>query len=199
MIKSFVKIGGGGNLSPLASCARNNEYQSVDRSLTGNYLLVLFLFSTLFAVSCSKVPEGMPKTYPCTIKVVNGSEPIIEANIVLHAETPIADVVSSGITDTSGSAKIASLYKNYQAKGAPEGSYKVTITKLAFVAHTKTPEEITMMSPGDQIAYEKEFVAKREALPKIVPDELTKVSETPLTVDVTSKGGVLEVDLSKYF
>ena len=167
--------------------------------MTKYFMLFLLITALVFSVSCTKVPDGMPKTYPCTIKVIKDSSPVDGANIVLYPENPVADLVSSGVTDTSGNAKIVSLYKNYQAKGAPEGSYKVVITKLPFQEHTKTPQEIALMSPGDQIAYEKEFLKKRDALPKIVPDPLTKVVDTPLTVDVTSSGSVLEVDLSKYF
>ena len=164
-----------------------------------NKLLILFGIAAVFTASCSKVPEGMPKTYPCTIKVIKDSAPVDGANIVLYPENPLADLISSGVTDASGNAKIVSLYKNYQGKGVPEGSYKMTITKLPFVEHTKTPHEIASMSPGDQIAYEKEFLAKRDALPKIVPDALTNVEDTPLKVDVTSSGSVLEVNLSEYF
>jgi len=161
--------------------------------------MIFYVAATFFTVSCTKAPDGMPKTYSCTIKVIKDSVPLEGANITLFPENPVGDLVSSGITDTSGHAKIVSLYKNYQAKGAPVGTYKVVITKLPFVEHTKTPQEIALMSPGDANAYEKEFLAKRAALPKIVPDALTKEADTPLKVEVTTSGGELEVDLSKYF
>jgi len=167
--------------------------------MTRNFVLFLFVVATIFTVSCSKAPDGMPKTWSCTIKVIRDSAPVEGANITLFPDNPVADLISSGITDASGNAKIVSLYKNYQAKGTPEGSYKVVITKLPFLEHTKTPQEIALMSPGDQIAYEKDFRAKRDVLPKIVPDALTNEADTPLKVEVTTSGGMLEVDLSKYF
>ncbi len=152
----------------------------------------------VFCLSCSKRPDGMPKTYSCTIKVIKDSAPVEGANIVVYAEKPFSDLVTSGITDSSGNAKLVSLYKNVQVKGIPEGSYKMVVTKQPFLEHTKTPDEIVKMSPGEQMAYEREFKKKRDALPKIVPDALTKRDTTPLKVEVTTQGGNLEVDLSKY-
>ena len=164
-----------------------------------NLLWCLLVLVAVFGASCTKAPEGMPKTYPCTITVIKDSAPVADAMIVLYTENPVANLVSSGMTDSSGNARIVSLYKNYQAKGAPVGSYKVTITKLQHVEVKETPNEIAEMSPDKQAALTQWIQEQRAALPKIVPDALTQDDTTPLFVEVTPDGGRLDVDLSKYF
>ena len=164
-----------------------------------NLLWCLLVIVAAFGVSCTRAPEGMPKMYSCTITVTKDSAPVEGAMVLLSPESPGADLISSGVTDASGNAKIVSLYKNHQAKGAPEGSYKVTITKLPQVDVKETPDEIAEMSRAEQIALTNRIREQQASLPKIVPDALTQVDTTPLHVEVTPDGGRLEVDLSKYF
>ncbi|MGL4594270.1 MAG: hypothetical protein ACRCUY_06030 [Thermoguttaceae bacterium] len=160
--------------------------------------ILLAILPMLLTMSCNKAPDGMPKIYPCSVSVVNDSGPVEGAIIMLFPETEIGDIVSTGTTDKNGIAKIATMYQLYTQNGAPEGDYKITIQKEPFLAHTKTPEELVRMDRTELESYTKEYRAKFNVLPKIVPEKLTKHNSTPLKLSITPVGGRLDVDLSQY-
>ena len=90
-------------------------------------IVFLSLLLGLVMSGCSqKLPEGMPKLYPCTVTFVQGAEPLQDATIDLLLQEGDTKWNISATTDEEGRA-VFMTHGRY--KGAPEGKYKVVITK----------------------------------------------------------------------
>jgi len=141
-------------------------------------------------------PKGFPKVVPCDITVLDGTTPIADVEIVLQATAASEGLVFFGKTDGSGVCKVGTSFANHYKEGVPEGSYKIILTKEPFVEDTKTREEQNEMSRTDLDAYKAQMQAKRDALPKIIPDALT-TANTPLTIAVQGKTE-MEIDVTQH-
>ena len=100
--------------------------------------LLLLYFCLIVLSGCKKEnrPEGMPPLHSCRITVTQDGKPLEGANVGLYAQD--AKWRSSGTTDVNG---VADLVTQGQFKGAPEGSYKVTVSKEEIVS-LATPEQL---------------------------------------------------------
>lgn len=143
-------------------------------------------------------PDGMPKVYPCKVIVKNGIEAVSDAQIVLDSEPSIPNIMISGMTDASGVAEISTILGIYMQKGAPEGTFTVTILKSTPMVHTKTQEEQAQMTPPEADAYYKKVQADTAKMPKLVPEKLANPDQSPLKIEITNKGGNLDVNLAEY-
>lgn len=77
-------------------------------------------------VGCGRPkPDGMPKLVPCSVKVIQDGAPLEEATVTFHGPDGFKWAVS-GTTDANGVAK---MHTHGAYPGAPEGEFKVTITK----------------------------------------------------------------------
>ncbi|MDO4586366.1 MAG: hypothetical protein Q4C95_03620 [Planctomycetia bacterium] len=170
------------------------KFKSIFVSLLGLLLLTGM-------TSCgSKVPDGMPKTFPCSVKVTKEGTPLVEATVqFVPANNSATNLNISGITDTMGVAQLATSIGTYSAAGAPEGEFIVLVKKDVELEHEKSLEELEKMEYGARMEYMKEYAAKKAALPRVVPDLLGRVSGSPLKVSVTSAGGeLLNVEVNDY-
>lgn len=157
--------------------------------------LALVAVCTLI-VGCSKpAPDDMPETVPFTVKVVNGSKGIADVQVVM--ENPTGTGAVSGKTNSSGVAEMKTTYKNFTAKGAPVGEYKVRCLKDPVVDHWKTQEEINAMDLGERQAYFDEWAAKCKELPREVPEILNEYDACPCSTKVEA-GGQYVIDVSEY-
>ena len=153
----------------------------------------LFVFS-----GCgSKKPDGIPQLFPTEITVKNGSTSIANATVLLVGG-PSGSWSVSGYTDASGVAVITTSQGDWQSNGAPEGEYKVYITKRPDVQQEPLAAELQ----NDSEAIEKhaaEYAKLAAAAPKIIPEKLTNPAKTPLKLTVGSNGvAELTVDVSEY-
>ncbi|MDO5581969.1 MAG: hypothetical protein Q4G69_12640 [Planctomycetia bacterium] len=159
-------------------------------------LLVGCVALITFSACGPKVPSDVPKLIPCSVKVTKGGSPLEGAQVILYKTEGAGSLTVCGTTDASGVAKISTIRASYVGKGAPEGDYKVTVNKEVVVPHWKTPDELAAMTPPEAEKYDSEMTKKREALPRIVPKDLSDQSKSPLTAKVTSAGGeILVVDV----
>lgn len=156
-------------------------------------LLILCVAMLATFTACGpKVPPGMPKTIPCYVTVVKGSEPIADAQIILYTEAG-GSLTVCGTTDASGRADISTILATYVGKGAPAGEYKVTVLKEVPIEHTKTPEQIEKMTPPEAEKYEMEMQKQRDSKPRIVPKAFTEKATTPFSVTVTPESAGKEL------
>jgi hypothetical protein len=92
---------------------------------------------TLFVIFCplfivftgcgEKLPDGMPPLYPATLLITQAGAPLAGATATLIDTTGNQQWYPGGLSDESGTIV---LYTNGRYKGAPEGKYKVIVTKM---------------------------------------------------------------------
>jgi len=108
------------------------------------YTLVAFVSITLLLslAGCSKSnrPDGFPPVYPCEITILMNGAPLKGANVSLSSSLE-SRWHSGGITDDQGIAVI----NTYSFAGAPEGEYKVLVSKY----ETPPPREDSPDGSGE--------------------------------------------------
>jgi hypothetical protein len=162
-------------------------------------LLIGLCCLSLFVGCGKKRPEGVPDLYPAKVTVTNAGTPIADANVFLVSQSGASGSWSAnGATDAQGVAVINTSQGDWQAKGAPEGEYKIYITKLPDVKEDPVPEEIKNDSDALQ-KFEQEQMKKLQAAPKIIPEVLTQPAKSPLTLKVAAGSTAeLKVDVSEH-
>ena len=161
--------------------------------------LLLGIGIILIAGCGPKRPDGVPALYPAKVTVKNGASPIAEANVFLVYQGATSGSWSvSGVTDANGVAEITTSQGEWKSKGAPEGEYKIYITKRPDVQEDPMPEEIK----NDSDAMER-FAAEQQrklaAAPKVIPEILANPATSPLSLTVSTSGTAeLTVDISEH-
>ena len=154
-------------------------------------LLILFVF-----VGCSHRPKGMPATLPCKIVVVNGGVPQADYFVSLHLTTGNGALTMMSRTNASGVAEIQTCMADYTEKGAPAGTYKVTVDKPVELP----PDGVNASNLpfAEHAAYHAQRKAEMERL-RIVPVHLTQPNTTPFEIKL-EKGGESQwtFDLKEY-
>ena len=140
----------------------------------------------------------MPKVYPVKLTVMDGDSPLEDATVILVANNPINNIVVGGTSNSSGVVDLRTTYASYSEKGAPLGSYKITVQKEHPVIQTKTDEELQKMGPGEIADHGLKLMAERDAKPKLVPQNVTRSATTPFSIEVVEKGTELTIDLSPF-
>ena len=106
-----------------------------------NFVGAAFLGVLILCSACAseKKPEGMPKLYPCKIKLTQGSAPLEGATVICMADDlALARWTVGGISDASGTVDVVTLGKY---KGAPQGTFAVTVVKYENVWNEGHSEE----------------------------------------------------------
>ncbi|MDO5580915.1 MAG: hypothetical protein Q4G69_07250 [Planctomycetia bacterium] len=110
--------------------------------MNNRIVLILLLITFIPAgVSCSKtkLPDGMPQLYPCTVKIIQEGKPLAEAEILLKSADPnLERWAITGRTDANGTARIVTMGKY---SGAPLGDYTVLLSKNETI-YDQPPKEV---------------------------------------------------------
>jgi len=150
-------------------------------------LFFLCLLSLGILTGCGpKLPDGMPKLYPVTITVTQDGTPLEDANIILSG---VGDWVSTGSTDSQG---IAKLYTQGRYLGVPEGTLKVTVTKVGTEGEPPPPNPFDAESARVFQEYQQSGKVYRQF--HVIPANYRHETTTPLTVEV--KQGVKNVTVN---
>ncbi|MDO5553185.1 MAG: hypothetical protein Q4G68_05450 [Planctomycetia bacterium] len=148
---------------------------------------------------CNKAPKGVPKLYHSTVKVVNSEGPISDVNVLFYSEDEMKELTVTGTTDSSGVAVMKTLRASWVGGGAPLGHFKVTLNKETAGADDMTAGKYHAMSEKEKNEYKRELQQKLDDLAKVIPTKLKNPGTTPLSVEVTKKGGeLLSIDVSDY-
>ncbi len=118
-------------------------------------------------------PADFPKIYPFEVKVVQAGQPLAGASVMFHTEdAALSKWAVGGQTDEDGVAEIYT----HGFPGAPIGTFKVTVQKIAREGGPTNAEEAKQMSPD---VYAQTF--------EVVAPEYKNVDETPFTAEVGKK------------
>ena len=162
-------------------------------------ITALILFTSLCCVGCGpKKPDGIPKLLPTYVTIVKDSNPVKDANVFLVPGTnaPSGSWSIMGVTDDAGKATIETSQGEWKAPGAPEGEYKVYLTKLAAIEEPEKPTGVEEGGPELQ-EYYAERLKRLEEASKEIPKEMTQAETSGLTVTVASGTGANEtLDIS---
>jgi hypothetical protein len=132
------------------------------------------LFIVLFTfIGCNfgpTAPDGFPKKlYPCELTILQNGTPLQGARVaLLHQDENQKNWGTSGISDTEG---VVQLYTYGKWKGAPEGTFKVTVIKQS----VEGPD-------NKEITYT--LIDEKFAEPETTPFELEIKGKTTQTFDV---------------
>lgn len=168
--------------------------------------------ASLVFVGCnqSRKPDGFPVVYPTMVTVRDGAKPLPNVRLMFYAAPGSTDAASyavSGTTDAQGVAQIYSMQVEYVAKGAPVGSYTVTVAETIEVEHRLTQEERMKLSPPQSIAYEAERKKQLTEAPRAVPTVLCAdmsdpknrgKERSPLVLEIKSGSNSFEIDVAAY-
>ena len=133
-------------------------------------VVLILVFGTL---GCGpKLPPGIPKLYPCTIRVTMDGKPVEKATVALFPDGEGDNTEglwgTAGYTDSQGSV---TLKTDGQYKGIPAGKYKVCVYRVEI-------EEREY-----QGYFESQNLPPRKTT-VIVDLKYDDPDQTPLTVDV---------------
>ena len=143
------------------------------------YLFVLIL------IGCNNRPTEMPNTIPCQITIVNDGTPQVAYEVGLHALGGNGALSIHAKTNSSGIAEIRTQFANYIAKGAPAGTYKVTVEK--HIALSDDGVDTSRFSEEEEQTYFAKRAAEAEKQ-RVVPVQLTRSSTTPFEITLEPGG-----------
>ncbi|MGL4943878.1 MAG: hypothetical protein ACRC46_11895 [Thermoguttaceae bacterium] len=94
---------------------------------------------TVFGCGGATRPDGLPKLVPCTLTIqYEDGSPVADAMVALAPENiEMGKFSMSGKTNASGQVVIRT---HGDFSGAPEGKYRVTVSKVDWVDSGKTDE-----------------------------------------------------------
>jgi hypothetical protein len=144
---------------------------------------VHFLLITIFLIGCKQgrvPPPGLPKLYQCTINLTQEGVPLSGASILLQPLSPPQgrNWTVSGFSDETGKAEI---YTNGYFRGAPQGNFKVIVSKTETV--TPTFPNIMPTDPRERAKLERR-IENETKIYKIVADKFSEPETTPLEMEI---------------
>lgn len=160
--------------------------------LTVPFLLVL----TFVIAGCGqRPPQGFPKTVPFTVTLTANGQTVEGATIILADKEKRGGWTSSAVTDASGVAEFRTIQGTFVRKGAPQGSYAVTITKDTDVSSMITTQNDG--SPGAAAAIAAEMAKLRAENPSEVDVKFNTLATSPVEISVSS-GANEKIELNDY-
>jgi len=150
--------------------------------------VVMLTCSVLFGCGGKKRPEGLPKLFPLSVKIIQDGRPLPEASVILMSDKPeLTRWPSGGVTGADGVVVITT----YGFEGAPEGTFKVVVTKEEVTGGAQSQEEAMKAMQGETtLEGEQHF--------SLVADEYANANTTPLSIDVSSSNKeVVEFDVGE--
>ncbi|MGL6195623.1 MAG: hypothetical protein ACRC2T_12465 [Thermoguttaceae bacterium] len=137
--------------------------------------------------------------YPTTVTVYKDNSPLDQVQVsFIDSSNP--EYVIVGETNSSGKAVMKTQTSHYSASGAPAGTFGVRLNKIVQPKSLISDKELAKMNTEQY----REYMAKKtqenfdaEQNP-IIPPSLSDLQQSPLSIEVTEKGGELKVEVSEY-
>lgn len=146
-------------------------------------MMVLGVGLLLFTGCGRGKPKGIPVLHPVNVTITKGGTPVDGANVFLVASNAASGSWSiAGITDAKGVAAIETSQGDWKGKGAPEGEYKIYLTKLAKIEEPAPPGE----DDAAKAVFYAERLMRLEAAGKEIPKSLTSVATSDLKITVAA-------------
>lgn len=163
--------------------------------------ITFFVVFSIFVLSVSGcgtgAPPGFPQVVPCEVSILKDGVPLPQVTVLFVSDGGAKEWFVSGETDVSGVTTVYTSINNYSQKGAPEGTYKITLSQIPQVENDKSQQELFDMSPAEKA----EYVEKRKQQIKDTrsfPLEFESHVTTPISVTVTKAEPKHVVDVSEW-
>ena len=159
-----------------------------------NTFLLLFTVASLAITGCpfggEPLPEGLPKLVPVSIQLSQDGAPLAGATVSLIDTAGSQQWFPGGLSDSSGKIE---LYTNGRYKGAPEGKYKVVVSK------TETDPSKLGPPPSEDDPkygeYMNQSANERLDTYTLIDKKFTDAKNTTLEVEIKKGGEVHQLDL----
>ncbi len=161
-------------------------------------LLSVLTLATLFCVGCGHgKPDGIPKLSQTKVTVQKAGAPVVEANVFLVPDgAPSGSWSVSGKTDAMGVATIKTMQGDWEAPGAPEGNYKIYLTKFTKIEEPPMPENMDEDEEAKNAYYAEREKRLKEAGNEI-PKAMNDAGTSGLTISVGSGLTELTIDVDQ--
>jgi hypothetical protein len=130
------------------------------------------------------LPPGTPKLYPATITVMQDGKPLAGAQVICLNVDPSNGWTPGGLTDANGIVTLRTLGRY---KGAPQGTYDVSVSKIEY-------PDIEL--PSEDSPEYKRLVKERDNKTFIVVDPKFSIGKTPHRVEISPSNLKHEIDVS---
>ena len=149
------------------------------------------LLATILLSGCGGPPRpaDLPPLYPCTITVTQNGQPLSEAVVTLTSTAPSFKWAVFAQLDASGAGKV---FTQGLYPGAPEGEYKVTVSKEVTVDEQTGPPVVRQGEFGEETI--TPLIAKVYSL---VEKDYTDVATTTLSITIAKKGNDQKFECGK--
>ncbi|MDO5581987.1 MAG: hypothetical protein Q4G69_12730 [Planctomycetia bacterium] len=144
-------------------------------------LSLLLLCGVILFTSCEKsnLPQDLPGLCPCTITITQEGTPANEINISFIPENP-TKWIPFGSTNESGQAVVCT---NGKYRGAPEGKYKLVLTK-----EISEKSKLGECPPIDDVdahdAWMEKAAKEKRAVYSSIASKYTNIKTTDLEIDI---------------
>lgn len=163
------------------------------------FLGALCLFSVLLISGCEKVPDGFPRTIPCTVTITDEGKPVDGVFIQIDTVPPTSSLSITAKADANGQAMMQTYLGAYGRSGVPTGNLVLSLQKEPVAEHFKSDEERAKMTYDEGMKYGKELKARSDKLPKIVPEALMNSKTSPLKMEAKAGSSIQwNVKLEEY-
>lgn len=157
-----------------------------------NQRIFIFFLSVLMLslVGCGgvKKPAGMPALHPTTLTLTQEGTPLAGATVTLVSQNKaVSQWQSGGATDAKGVIRI----KTSGFDGAPEGTFKVVVTK------TETEGTATVTQSSDEAGAKPSVSGGGQKSYEVVEKEYRSAVTTKLTLEVKAGKNAETFDVGK--
>ena len=160
---------------------------------------LLFAVAIIIQSGCGQqFPPDWPKTYPTTITVTQDGQPYEGVTLVLTRTENHGSWAVAGITNASGIAEIETSWTHASAKGAPEGTFRVTLSKDVPFERSISDEELNAMPYDRRTAFLEAEAAHRRNNP-VFPRSLADPAAARVQVEVIpGEPAAFTIEVSDY-
>jgi hypothetical protein len=161
-------------------------------------MLWIFIGGLIFCAGCgTQKPNNFPDIVPCSIFVTSEQKPVDKTLVTLAPVSGGGEWISSGLTNSSGTAEIATILGSYSAKGAPEGEFKIFLSRPIEIKLNVSQEDAINMSEEEREKLRKETDRlTKEA--RVIPEKFESIVTTPVKISISKNKAIYRVELNDY-
>ncbi len=139
-------------------------------------------------------PDGMPELIPATVVVTQNGEPMADATVTLVSVDGSCKWAVGGKTDAKGRAALST---HGDFSGAPEGTFKVGVSKVDIkVKEGAVDEEGNPLQPTpEQLKNPALLDARFVETTSLVPAEYENAQNSPLEITLSKSAKEATVDV----
>ena len=163
----------------------------VIRSFVYTSFVVVSLLAVLLLSGCGgrARPADLPPLYPCTVTVTQDGQPLGEGSVILVSSDPSFKWAVFAQLNASGTGKV---FTQGLYPGAPEGEYKVVVSKEESVSEQVGPAIVRQGEFGEET-----ITPTRLTVYSHVEKDFTDTATTPLSITISKKGNNQKFDCGK--